>query len=53
MSLATYKTMEFIMFFGLVFVFGFWQLGALRRMRRNAEQTQPRETPAREPDARG
>lgn len=39
MSLATYKTLEFILFFGLVFAFGFWQLASLRRARPDDERS--------------
>lgn len=34
MDYATFKTLQFLLFFGAAFAFCFWQLAALRRLRR-------------------
>lgn len=41
MDYSTFKALQFVLFFAPVFIFGFWQLRALRRMRRVEARVRP------------
>jgi hypothetical protein len=42
MEYHTFKSLQAILFFGSAFAFCFWQLAALRRLRREREQAKVR-----------
>lgn len=43
MDYGAFKGLQFVLFFGVAFGFGFWQLAALRRLDREDEERQKSE----------
>lgn len=38
MSYSAIKALQFVLFFGVLFVFGFWQLRSMRKLREEREK---------------